>query len=634
MDFPTVPNPATVPGKEQASATVPLVMHKRKREMICFKCDREGHPANKCDYKTKADGSPLNSTEVVEQKYKEIEKRAKTRRSTSAPASASVAASGYFMSSIPTVDEYVGIADNPKFSDDRHSELQFNNDSKQIVLDVTRKHHIYNQYGKCLSSYEVLFDSCSTCDIFINPEFLSNIRLCTWTLLLKTQSGECTINEIADLPGVGVVWYYPEGSANVLSQYRMITQSHWSVHYNTDQYYKTGDTSDLGYVCTTQAGKVIRFSPTSQGLHVLNCLDHFKTENNPYVFGEKIIDNSFFSAMCHSNDNYITHAIDTLTESRKRFTKRDQLRADRTRRFQHVASHPSDATIIYAAATNSIKNSPITQRDVKLALDMLGRSKYAVQGKTTRTQPNAVPQQQIVELPQTVADYYRDVELAVDVMFVNKVPFLVSLSKNIHYVTANPLDNMKIVTLEHTIGHILRKYAVQGFNVIVIHVDIQFKALRDRAKLLKTINVVSRDEHVPDIERMIRVIKERARCYFTMLPYQRLPKMMIIHLIITVVFYINAFVWKHGVSQILSPITIVEGVVLDFNLHFHVIFGEYIHTFEGTNNDMSPWTVSSLALGPSENFQGGIRCFSLISGKILHRTIEDVTRMKMPEDAI
>jgi hypothetical protein len=31
-------------------------------------------------------------------------------------------------------------------------------------------------------------------------------------------------------------------------------------------------------------------------------------------------------------------------------------------------------------------------------------------------------------------------------------------------------------------------------------------------------NVVSNDEHVPEIERYIRTVKERTRCVYTMLP--------------------------------------------------------------------------------------------------------------------
>ena len=40
--------------------------------------------------------------------------------------------------------------------------------------------------------------------------------------------------------------------------------------------------------------------------------------------------------------------------------------------------------------TNGIKNNPITARDVKMAFKMLGKSKYGVEGKSVRHQPDAI----------------------------------------------------------------------------------------------------------------------------------------------------------------------------------------------------------------------------------------------------
>ena len=85
---------------------------------------------------------------------------------------------------------------------------------------------------------------------------------------------------------------------------------------------------------------------------------------------------------------------------------KDQKKAHRTRRFQHVGGHTSDATIVYSSVTNGIKNSPITQRGVKVALDMLGKSTFGVQGKKIRHQPDAVDVE-IIEVPPTILDYYK-----------------------------------------------------------------------------------------------------------------------------------------------------------------------------------------------------------------------------------
>lgn len=69
-------------------------------------------------------------------------------------------------------------------------------------------------------------------------------------------------------------------------------------------------------------------------------------------------------------------AIDTIEKSKARFSKRDQLAADRVRRVQHVAGFPSDDTLIYSVMTNGIKNNPISKRDILICKDMLVKSRY------------------------------------------------------------------------------------------------------------------------------------------------------------------------------------------------------------------------------------------------------------------
>jgi hypothetical protein len=383
----------------------------------------------------------------------------------------------------------------------------------------------------------------------------------------------------------------------------------------------------------------VSFPSNKDGLHILDCTNYFGVAKRGYVFGESITDNKTDNGhgMCHNITGVPTKnledAIDTVEKSKQNFSKKDQARANRVRRFQHVAAHPSDETIIYSAMTNSIKNSPITKRDVKMAYDMLGRSKYGVQGKTVRRQPGAVIPESM-PIPTTILNYYKDVSISVDVMHVNKVPFLVSISEHIHYGTISALDSMKIPILEEEIKRIIRMYTVRGFYVKHILVDIQFKAIRDRGLLDANVNVVAKGEHAPMIERFIRVVKERCRCYYAMMPFDDIPRIVIIHLLITVMFYINAFVWKKGVSPFLSPMTILEGVVLDYNLHFQVIFGEYAHTYEETTNNMKRRTVGAVALGPTGNLQGGIRFYSLCTGRILQRDKNSYTPLKMPEDAI
>ena len=124
---------------------------------------------------------------------------------------------------------------------------------------------------------------------------------------------------------------------------------------------------------------------------------------------------------------------------------------------------------------------------------MFRKSEHGLTGKTTRTQPDAVnAEEQLVELPPTIMEYYKNVDLSVDVLHVNRLPFLTSVSKNIHYSTIDALDNMKIPTMENVIEKLIRSYSVRGFRIVAVYVDIQFMAISDLNNLGPSINLVSR----------------------------------------------------------------------------------------------------------------------------------------------
>ena len=53
----------------------------------------------------------------------------------------------------------------------------------------------------------------------------------------------------------------------------------------------------------------------------------------------------------------------------------------------------------------------------------------------------------------------------------------------------------------------------------------------------------------------------------------------------------------------LPPLTIVEVVVLDFNLNFRVTRGEFAQKQEGVDNTMIPFTEDAESLHPCVNFQ-------------------------------
>jgi hypothetical protein len=164
--------------------------------------------------------------------------------------------------------------------------------------------------------------------------------------------------------------------------------------------------------------------------------------------------------------------------------------------------------------------------------------------------------------------------------------------------------------------------------------DMEFdKMVNDMDEVI--INTTAAREHVGDIERCIRTIKERARSVTSELPYKKcMPNQIIIHLLKFVTMWINALPSRSGVSTVLSPQEIVTHHKMDFDKHCRVRFGAYVEAHEDPDisNTLRDRTTACIALGPTGNLQGSIACFDLETGRVLKR--RNVTPLPMPDRII
>ena len=126
--------------------------------------------------------------------------------------------------------------------------------------------------------------------------------------------------------------------------------------------------------------------------------------------------------------------------------------------------------------------------------------------------------------------------------------------------------------------------------------DGEFVPLRGGlAELGLRLNETSRDEHVGDIERYIRTVKEHMSAIYNSLPFQRFPPGWSSKWQRPPYFWLNAFPTA-GASQQMSPRTIVTGQQVDYNRHCRFQFAEYAQTHEEHNNSMNPRTIGAIAL--------------------------------------
>ena len=77
---------------------------------------------------------------------------------------------------------------------------------------------------------------------------------------------------------------------------------------------------------------------------------------------------------------------------------------------------------------------------------------------------------------------------------------------------------------------VLALYLSKGFRINSIYVDPEFGTAGFREPLMKlaiSVNVTSTKEHVAGIERKTRVLKERIKSRWSVLPYMKIPIVMI-----------------------------------------------------------------------------------------------------------
>ena len=88
----------------------------------------------------------------------------------------------------------------------------------------------------------------------------------------------------------------------------------------------------------------------------------------------------------------------------------------------------------------------------------------------------------------------------------------------------------------------------QGFNVTSILMDGKFACIRGNlTKLYIDIKFCSNSEHVGEIKRLNRIVKQRVRVIYNTISFEKIPGSTIIEIVTLVIFYLNAI--PHSPSE-------------------------------------------------------------------------------------
>ena len=280
--------------------------------------------------------------------------------------------------------------------------------------------------------------------------------------------------------------------------------------------------------------------------------------------------------------NSIWAMISMVEGNADKYTKHDYCRAIEACRFQNVIMWPGDQELMDTSIQH-LKDCLITQQDIMAATDIFGPNLGSLKGKTVH-RPNPHVKTGTPGVPMEILSIHHDIMLAIDIMFINKIPFLVMVSRNLKFGMVEALNSQQIPTIINKLKSIIKLYEHCGFWVMVILADPEFEPLHPWFPML---NCCGADEHIPDVEQYIQTLKDRTRSTYQSLPYKYIPRIILIHLVKNVALWLNTFPSHDGISSAHSPHHFMTGFELSFKLHARIEFGPYVQTHEEHTNDMS-----------------------------------------------
>ena len=408
--------------------------------------------------------------------------------------------------------------------------------------------------------------------------------------------GDLTTNQKAHIKNYGDVWFHPDAITNILSLKNV--KAKFQVTYDSE--------GAGAFIVHKPNGVDIHFVAHADGLH------YHDTNHRQLTMAE----------------------VSTVAQESQGFSKKQIAQAKIARDFQNKVGHPSTQDLKSVIRLNLIANCPVTTADVDRAETIFGPSLPILKGKTTRQSPPSVLTD-YVAVPESILSANQYVTLFGDLFFINKVPFFATVSDHIKFTTTEHVANRKLKQLVEASLHVKAIYAAREFKIKVMIMDGEFVPLKhDLAIAGIVLNTTAANEHVPKIERQIRVIKERVRSTRHTLPFKVIPLCMLIDLVYSTTIWLNAFPPKGGVSSNLSPRSIITGITFDYNKHCRASFGSYVQTHEepATTSTMQARTLGAICLGPTGNSQGSYKFMNLRTGRRITR--RKWTNLPMPQEVI
>ena len=112
-----------------------------------------------------------------------------------------------------------------------------------------------------------------------------------------------------------------------------------------------------------------------------------------------------------------------------------------------------------------------------MAEDVCGPSVPHLQGKTFHYKIQNVEPIILTNTPQGILDIYKNVPLCYDLMHINDIGFLNTISQHIMFSIVSMIKNRKLKNNEDVIKQVKKLYIQHGPKITRVHADSEFEPL-------------------------------------------------------------------------------------------------------------------------------------------------------------
>ena len=276
---------------------------------------------------------------------------------------------------------------------------------------VTDDSYQFAQCDGCLPPSWIIIDTGSTSNVFSNRSLLKNVRRTNWYMHIQCNARWSYTNQMGELLGYhGKVWYNPCGIVNILC---------------------------FADVCNHFR---IRFDSAKERAFLIDKLDGTTKGFVQFKAGLYFHDTTNCDTPTMCNETPKTSFLTMVADNKSRYTDRMYAQAYLAQKLQAMIGYPSTWDFLQIVNRHLLPDCPITRADILTAKDIFGLNVHSLKGKTVQqTEPHVASS--ITPIPANILSLYWSITLCMDIMFVNKLPFLVTISHHLKFGTSKLLLN-------------------------------------------------------------------------------------------------------------------------------------------------------------------------------------------------